>query len=184
MLKWFLCTGAAAWYNQVSTRLAPVVPWSLSKYHNCPSLIRNKHCNIGSYIKCKVLLYFKSKLVHLLVGNLSWGEMQARGGNPRQKCNKNKKRKADMHCTPRLQCPLESNLLFYNILTIWIWKYTCSADPKLAFKRHDIRIYVALEHGIMSSEYSITRNYFGPAERVQLVTCRLTSDYPAKEYHH
>ena len=29
----------------------------------------------------------------------------------------------------------------------------------------------------------ITRDYSGPAERVRLVTCRLTFDYPAKEYH-
>ena len=28
--------------------------------------------------------------------------------------------------------------------------------------------------------YPITRDYSGPAERVRLVTCRLTSDYPAK----
>ena len=32
--------------------------------------------------------------------------------------------------------------------------------------------------------YPINRNHSGPAERVRLVTCRLTSDYPAKEYHH
>ena len=32
--------------------------------------------------------------------------------------------------------------------------------------------------------YPINRDYSGPAERVRLVTCRLTCDYPAKEYHH
>ena len=30
----------------------------------------------------------------------------------------------------------------------------------------------------------LSTDYSGPAERVQLVTCRLTCDYPAKEYHH
>ena len=40
----------------------------------------------------------------------------------------------------------------------------------------------------MSSEqirvYLINRDYSGPSERVRLVTCRLTCDYPTKEYHH
>ena len=30
--------------------------------------------------------------------------------------------------------------------------------------------------------YSINRDYSGPAERVRLVTCRLTCDYPTKEF--
>ena len=38
----------------------------------------------------------------------------------------------------------------------------------------------------MSSEsirvFLINRNYSGPAERVRLVTCRLTCDYPTKEF--
>ena len=41
-------------------------------------------------------------------------------------------------------------------------------------------IYFALEEGLLLPSIS----YSGPAERVQLVTCRLTSFYPAKEYHH
>ena len=28
------------------------------------------------------------------------------------------------------------------------------------------------------------RDYSGPSERVRLVTCRLTYDYPTKEFHH
>ena len=40
----------------------------------------------------------------------------------------------------------------------------------------------------MSSEqirvYPINRDYSGPSERVRLVTCRLTCDYPTKEFHH
>ena len=40
----------------------------------------------------------------------------------------------------------------------------------------------------MSSEwirlYPITRDYSGPAKRVRVVTCQLTSDYPANEYYH
>ena len=32
--------------------------------------------------------------------------------------------------------------------------------------------------------YPINRDYSGPSERVRLVTCRLTCDYPTKEFHH
>ena len=52
-------------------------------------------------------------------------------------------------------------------------------------------IYVALEQELCLPSiseyirvYPINRDYSGPSERVRLVTCRLTCDYPAKECHH
>ena len=49
-------------------------------------------------------------------------------------------------------------------------------------------IYVALEQELRLpsiSEYiRLTRDYSGPSERVRLATCRLTCDYPTKEFHH
>ena len=38
-------------------------------------------------------------------------------------------------------------------------------------------IYVVLEQELCLRLYPITRDYCGPAERVLLVTCRLTCDY-------
>ena len=42
-------------------------------------------------------------------------------------------------------------------------------------------IYVALDY---IRVYPINRDYSGPSERVRLVTCWLTCDYPTKEFHH